>query len=139
MNAILTNLCDPSWWFTGIFFILVALALPPILGKAKIWLSSITRGISARKLRAIKRIRRDPLLISYEISKESANYILFMLVCFVYLFSFLLIIHKISTMIALIISLPLYMFEIRWIQTNIFVKEILDSRDKIKKVRETDS
>jgi hypothetical protein len=135
MDAILNNLSDPSWWFTGLFFVLLALAVPTIFRAAQRWLRSLSRNQRAKRLRLVKRLRRNSLLISYEISKTSANYVLFVLVSFGYLFTLLLTpIHEIiktSTLLAVLIGSPVLAFEVIWLLSDSFVKEIIKSREKI--------
>jgi hypothetical protein len=137
MDAIYTNLVDPSWWFTGIFFVVVALALPAIFRAVQRLLKSLSRNRRAKRLWRVKRIRRNPLSISYEISKASANYVLFVLAAFGYLFALVFTplheIAKSSTSLVFFIGSPIFVFELMWLFADSFVKEIIRSRERIVK------
>jgi|SRR5690554_4144131 len=55
MDQILDNLHDPSWWFTGIFFVLVGILLTKALSS---WLPKILKVIAKLVPRITRRVQR---------------------------------------------------------------------------------
>ena len=55
MDQILDNLQDPSWWFTGIFFLLVGILLTKVLSS---WLPKIWKFIAKIVPRVTRRVQR---------------------------------------------------------------------------------
>lgn len=81
MEQILKNLNDPSWWFTGLFFVLLGLFLTKFLFN---WLPSIFRRVSSkipvygdklsrrlklRMLKAIKKNRQHEVRVNWVIAR----------------------------------------------------------------------
>lgn len=81
MEQILKNLNDPSWWFTGMFFVLVGLFLTKLLFN---WFPSLLRSVSRKIpvygdklsrrfrlkiLKAIKRNRQHQVRVNWVITR----------------------------------------------------------------------
>lgn len=137
MELILKNLSDPSWWFTGLFFsfllYLINLASKFIPSKLK----KLTRAINAKRLRRIKNLRTSQSSIIYEISKANSYFILFVIVCCLFLFWFvsgpLGQIAKVSKLATLVISSPIIMIEILWLIQDEFVRDLIEYSRKLYK------
>lgn len=77
MEEIYKNIFSPEWWFNGFFFILVGLVIPSIFMKlipllGGFFIVKPFRKIRAIRLKKIKRIRWDPVKISYETSTSAS-------------------------------------------------------------------
>jgi len=91
MEQILTNLKDPSWWFTGVFFLVVGILLTKLLSTwiPGIWkyiaklIPKITRRIQRWKERRIlinvKRYRQHQIKVNWLISRYWALVTLFIM------------------------------------------------------------
>ena len=81
MEQILKNLNDPSWWFTGLFFVFIGLFLKELLFN---WIPSAFKGISSkipvygdmlsrrlklRMLKAIKNNRQHEVRVNWVIAR----------------------------------------------------------------------
>ncbi|ABO24720.1 hypothetical protein SHLO109777_06370 [Shewanella loihica] len=81
MDQILKNLNDPSWWFTGVFFVLVGILLTKLLFS---WIPNVFRSISSkipaygdllsrrlklRMLKAVKRNRQHEVRVNWAIAR----------------------------------------------------------------------
>jgi len=81
MEQILINLNDPSWWFTGIFFILIGLLIVKLFAVIipKIWSyfskiipkfsSRINRWLKLRQTRIVKLRRQHQIRIVWQIGR----------------------------------------------------------------------
>lgn len=81
MDQILLNLKDPSWWFTGVFFILVGLFITRFLfnwlpsgykhisSRIPLYGSMLSRRVRLHILKAIKRNRQYELRVNWEIAR----------------------------------------------------------------------
>lgn len=95
MDPITQNLKDPSWWFTGLFFLFLGIGInyfsKSIIARVFKVLSvaipsivkSITRKKKLRKLRRIRYARFHPLLIIREISRADTLYVIATLTFFI--------------------------------------------------------
>jgi hypothetical protein len=139
MDSIIANLTDPSWWFTGFFFLVVPWLLPYAFRALKPVLVGFFRRKKRNNLRSVKALRWSSLRITHQISRANANYILFviMLVVFVcsILFTPLRSIAR-SVPLTLLFAFPIYFFEIRWLNSDSLAKEAIKSREKIAKLRD---
>lgn len=100
MEQILKNLNDPSWWFTGIFFVLVGLFLTKVLftwlpsglksisNKIPVYQGLLSRRLKLRMLKAVKRNRQHEVRVNWVIAKHwslitiTTMYAFFVLVMF---------------------------------------------------------
>ena len=137
MNAIVKNLLDPSWWFTGVFFILVAIALPRIVRRCQKVFRSFRRGQLAKTRRKIKSARRDPLVITAAIGKANAHYTVFLLLMFGDTLALFLLSAtqggRIPLMLAVVVSMPTFIFEIAWIVSDTYAKELIKARSRLQR------
>ncbi|UTM56131.1 hypothetical protein L4174_009745 [Photobacterium sp. CCB-ST2H9] len=81
MEQILKNLNDPSWWFTGIFFVLVGLFLTKILfswvpnifksvsSKIPVYGNMLSRRLKLRMLKAVKKNRQHEVRVNWVIAR----------------------------------------------------------------------
>lgn len=148
MDAILNNLKDPSWWFTGIFFLLVPWVVPRALRHSKIILirliqikslSQIRTALRIQRIRRNRRalnISRNAMLVTAAIGRSNAYYVVFLLVIcsyFLGFFFFTVTRGNIHLATALILSLPIYGFEIAWITSSDNAKELVAAYGKTNK------
>lgn len=81
MEQILKNLNDPSWWFTGIFFVLVGLFLTKLLfnwipsvfksisSKIPLYGNMLSRRLKLRMLKAVKKNRQHEVRVNWLIAR----------------------------------------------------------------------
>jgi hypothetical protein len=96
VDRIINNLQTPSWWFDGIFFVVIAILLPKIASTwaPQLWryLSSIipaysmrlSRGRQLKSLKTIKANRQHPIKINWIIARYwalSTITIIYMVFC----------------------------------------------------------
>jgi hypothetical protein len=137
MSTILSNLGDPSWWF-NIFFPVAAVALLPRIGRPLVAKArSVFRRIKARRLSRVRRLRRDPLRITYEMQKASVFFVVFVLMGVAALVSLLVSPFKGEQLrfAAALASFPVLWAEFAWLLKDLLVKDILAYRDRLRPLR----
>lgn len=100
MEQILKNLNDPSWWFTGLFFVLIGLFLTKLLfnwlpnvfksisSKIPVYGDLLSRRLKLRMLKAIKKNRQHEVRVNWVIARYwslatiTTTYMVFALVMF---------------------------------------------------------
>jgi len=136
MDNILNNIADPSWWFTGLFFVFVSIALASVAKHIPAALKKYFRGVQAKRLRKIKSVRHSYSAVNYEIAKTQSRFILFVMVCGLMLVSFvsgpLNQILEVSKLAAAIISSPIYIMEFVWLKQDLFTQSIINSQRKLR-------
>lgn len=139
MENILQNLSNPDWWFTGLFFSLVAISLPKLIELLKSRTRSAFRGLRLKKLKGIKRQRHNELLIHYELDKISAYFLGMLIIASMFMVVFvaspLIQVLSKSPLLGVLLSTPVYVFEYLWLQQDSYVKELIASRTKFEKRR----
>jgi len=140
MDSIIANLIDPSWWFTGFFFLVIPWLLPRAFRKLGPVLVRFFRRRRRKSLLAIKAVRWSSLRINHQISKANANYILFVITFVVFacilLFTSVGGVVKTWPLSAVLFALPVYFFEVRWLNSEALTKEAIKSREKIARLRD---
>jgi type III secretory pathway component EscS len=156
MDGILENLRDPSWWFTGLFFIVVGLIIAgfsrrwvvPGLGglatRVPYFARLFVRGCRLRRLRRIKSARLDGVLAIREIVKSYVFLMLFLLSAWVFFATFLGVLLNVEQPVGtlaegrhefgvtmMIVSTPTYVFEWLYFRQSAFVKQLLERRKKM--------
>jgi hypothetical protein len=126
---------DPRWWFTGLFFIVIALLLPPLFRFLGFRLRMIVRKLGARSKRKIKRMRRNPLLIMRQMGKTSSLLTAFLVVAFGYEFWVLILASasggRIPIATALLWAVPVLGLEVAWLTSDEFTKELIKMNARI--------
>lgn len=135
MDAILNNISDPSWWFSGIFFAIVGILLAKIVHHIPRAVKTLLRSLIARRQRKIKKIRFNQSLVNYQIARANSYFIIFVIICCLYATwlisgSFLAII-KASPLSASVLSLPIYISEIIWLIHDSYAKSLAKARGRI--------
>ncbi|AIY63938.1 hypothetical protein [Pseudoalteromonas piratica] len=147
MDTILTNLNDPSWWFTGLFFVVIALLIP----KAITFMHSIplhAKGFKRKSkladLKKVKGIRHDDTKVLIESIKTFAWMVVFILSILILMYSYLTepiwlgnTLNNTPTEkglgVALIaLSLPIYVLEIIYLKQDRLLKVLIKHRDKLR-------
>lgn len=136
MNAILANLVDPAWWFNIVFAIVLSGALPPALRWLVKQLREASRNRKASRMRKVRAMRRDSLLISYEMQKATAFFVVFVLISISALATLIASPFQksphIFNVVTFFVMLPVLWSELAWLLKDSFVKEVLRSRGKLK-------
>ncbi len=143
MDVIVSNLKDSSWWFTGIFFILVGLLLTAFLTKwlpkwyrkAATHVPSLLNQLARRRrltmLRRIRSRRFHPLLVIREISRTDAIFVLTSVMGVLVLVGYSSVrqeeLTTFKSLSRIIMFIPLYAFEILAVQRMKFLRELLRS------------
>ncbi len=149
MEKILTNLQDPSWWFTGIFFVLFGLVLSafirygiPFLSRIFIQIipgykTTLKRTVRLKWLRKIRRIRSDDILVIQQIIQENGYFILFLIACLAWSAAYAFVsipmgdenpYHK----WLMLSSLPVYAVEVLWLMQRGFNRRLVRHRAKLR-------
>lgn len=131
METILKNFNDPSWWFTGIFFVLVALVMPLLFTRLRSAAVTAHKSRRIRELRAVKRLRWDYVQVSILIVRSGADYVIFVILAFAFLSVLLLTPISKSYVLTALASIPIYMFEIRWLTARSLIQRVVKSRRRI--------
>ena len=128
MEQILKNIEDPSWWFTGVFFILIGILLskllfswlPKLWGKVSTVMPTLSRRMSRWKekriLYRVKKYRQQEIEMHWLIARYWFIATVFIIYAVFALISFLvtpiLIEDGGSKYFRLILVIPLYLLEI---------------------------
>ncbi len=135
MQSILEKLEDPSWWFTGFFFVVVGLVLAAIVSSLPGWLRKWSRASKAKQLQKVKSIRHRKWDVYYQIAVERTYFIIFALVCLGYVYlmvaSPLVLLFKESVVAGFIVTIPIYWAEVIWLKRNSFVKQLIKYANKV--------
>ena len=134
METIFSNFQDPSWWFTGLFFVFLLY----VVKKASLYLPLIIknffRGRKFKRLKILREYRSSQASINYEITKSHSYFMVFLVIFGLYLVWFtsstMSILIKDSPLFALIISSPIYIAEIIWLFKDDFCKELVKEHNK---------
>lgn len=136
MNTILANLVDPAWWFSGFVPALAMLLAPRIWRQVGGVLKKVSRRNRKRRLEQVRRVRRDDLLISYEMQKVHTSFLVFMLCVVAGLILLTLSPYQgnktIFPLFAFLLALPILTAEGVWLYRDSRVKDILKYRERLK-------
>ncbi|MWK60157.1 hypothetical protein GO594_29630 [Pseudomonas otitidis] len=135
MDAIVSNLGDPAWWFTGIFFATLGVLLARLFSHIPNILKSLLKSVIVRRKYRIKNSRFNQSLVNYQIARTNSYFMIFIIICCLYAAwlvsgSFLNIV-KASPWLAVVLSSPIYISEIIWLIQDTYTKDLARSRGKI--------
>lgn len=136
MESIIEKLSDPGNWVAGILFSLIA-ALIYKLGS--MMPGAVRRYSRSRKLKNINQIRKlraNPLEVTYAIGKANAQFVAFLLMCFFYLAALLISqtfrgIANESIIIVLVLASPIFVFEIIWLFQESRARQLVIEHGKL--------
>lgn len=135
MEAIINNILDPAWWFTGLFFSTLIYLTPRIFRNLQTLLKGTLKGVLLRKQKKIKSSRFNQSLVNYEIAKANSYFLIFTMTCCFYLTWFLIgqfkALIELAPALGAILSAPIYISEIIWLRQDSFAKDLAKSRGKI--------
>ncbi len=135
MHKIYENLSDPSWWFTGVFFVVLALLLAWMVKKLPFIREKVSRRVKLKMLKRIRKERWSAELVNYQINKLQSRYIIFIITCLVYLFWFAYepfkVIFEQSVWLGLFLSSPIFILEVSWLTHNSYVLSLIQYRRKL--------
>lgn len=135
MDEIILKIQEPSFWFEGLFFVILLKLVSLLAKKVPNWLSSWNRSSQAKELKKIKNLRRNSWEVHYQIAIERSLFIVFALVGLFYLV--LLVATPLkevfdkSIIAGLIVMSPVFVIEIIWLKRNSFLKQLLKYAQKI--------
>ena len=135
MDKIFTNFQDPSWWFTGLFFLFLASVLPWLYKKILFLFKSNSRKRTKKKLLFIKSIRHSAYKVHHQITIEQSYFLIFCITCFIYLvllfISPLAKIFNENMIVGFILSSPIYITEIIWLNKRSFIQTLIERAEKV--------
>lgn len=135
MDAIINNIYDPAWWFTGLFFTALIYLVPKTFRKIQSLLKGTLKGALLRKQKKIKNARFNQSLVNYEIAKANSYFLIFAITCSFYLIWLLIgqfkSIIELSTILGVLLSAPIYISEIIWLRQDSFAKDLAKSRGRV--------
>lgn len=136
MDSIIEKIYDPIFWFQGLFFPLVVYIIARLFKLIPTFLKDVSRKFIKQELIKVKKLRRNPYAIQFNIAKERSYFLLFIITCFFYL------VLAITTAVAgllstnmlafFILTSPLYVIELVWLSQNSLVKKLIISGNKIR-------
>ena len=146
MDALLTELASPQA-VIGITAAVFLMFLEPVITRIRngLWrLLKLTPKLASRTFRAfryryllkLKKVRRDPLEITYQIARTNTYFLLFWGAVAFYLA--LIVLGPLSgigglpTSVQLVVSAPIYIFELVWLIQDDHAKELIKSAAKIR-------
>jgi hypothetical protein len=147
MDTILTNLNDPSWWFTGVFFIVIALLIPKAITfvyAIPLHAKGFKRKFKLKNMKRVRGIRHDDTKVLMESIKTSAWMIVFILSILILMYSYITepiwLSHAVnntptekgSVMAFLALLLPIYVLEFIYLKQAGFLKLLMKHRDKLR-------
>lgn len=135
MEAISRNLGDPAWWFTLLFFVAIALAIPSTFRTLRVKILGIARHRKLINLNKVKALRWDILKIHLLLGRASANFMTFVALCLVFGFLLLFTPMSESFLLTLVASLPVYVFEILWVLRDSLARQTMGSRTRLAHLR----
>lgn len=134
MDTIISNLADPSWWFTGLFFAGLIWAIRRI---RTLGVYSIRRFLKSRRLlrlRRIRSVRTSQAAVMYEIVRSQAYFLVFVLTCVVYLLWYTVTplsgLFREQPLVALVFACPIYIFELAWLFRESFTRDVIAAHNK---------
>lgn len=140
MDSIINVLTDPSEWFKAIFFWLVIVAIQKTYQGLPAGIKSVTRRNRFSRMKRIRSERKSDFYVYNAISRAQANYTLFMILAFGYLFGILFTPMKdvINTSVVLgaVVGLPVLGFEVAWLLNDNYAKELIKARHRLIRLRQ---
>ncbi len=135
MDSIISNLVDPAWWFTGLFFTALVSLTPKILRISQNLLKGTLKGAVLRRLRKIKSIRFNQSFVNYEIAKANSYLLIFTMICCFYLTWYLIgpfkSIIEVSPILGFLLSAPIYVSEVIWLRQDGLAKDLARARGRV--------
>ncbi|EHA1079465.1 TPA: hypothetical protein ACX6S8_000057 [Photobacterium damselae] len=136
MNEIFANLNSPEWWFTGLFFIAMSFFVKWLYSYVPSKLKKLSRSIRAKNLKEIHCLRRSQSAINYEISKANGRYLLFCIVCILYILTLTFYtpmseLWEKNWIAGFIVSLPVYIMEMAWLIKDGQVKQLIKYQNRL--------
>lgn len=127
MEQITQNLQDPSWWFTGLFFVIAGIAitklfsnwLPGLWRKISRWVPAISLRIKnwneLKTLRMVRRFRQHQIKVNWLIGRfwsiATVTVIYAIFACVAFLLSPNVSGHEENRLFPVILFIPMYMLE----------------------------
>lgn len=143
MNEILSNLGNPAWWFTGIFFVAIFKLMPILLGFLKLKAKGFFRGRRLKTMRFIKANRHNLASVNFYAIKSQAFFVVFILVCALYIVWFaagqLFQIQQQSYGLFLICMLPMAIAQLFWLIQEDKAKTLVFHYNKVRVPRPLNS
>ncbi|MDO6762572.1 hypothetical protein [Agarivorans sp. 1_MG-2023] len=140
MEKILTNLNDPAWWFTGVFFGLLLkfapMAFLHLRMRAGKGLRKFFRGRRYKYKRFLKESRHNIAAVNHQTAKSHAYFQMFVITCALYLVWYvagpLFQIQKASLILFLICLLPMYTVQVYWMLQEGRAKDLVAEYGKVR-------
>lgn len=132
MEAIVSNLSDPAWWFTAFVPGFVILLVPRLWRHLLPKIRQLFRRSRTRSLRRARTLRRDDLLIAKEML--SAQAALFVFIMFAAVGLVVLVLSPLSArpgvniQLVLVLFIPIFIAEIAWLLRDVRLQELLKYR-----------
>lgn len=143
MDRILENLEDPSWWFTGIFFIAVGLLLAALVtrwiprwyqqiaGRVPGLLKQYARKRQLKRLRRIRSLRFHPLLVIREIVRVYAMIVITAILAVFLVVFYTTLPEELGSAFRFLltgaIAVPIYVLQVTVMLRQDFLRELLAS------------
>ena len=137
MDIILSNITSMHWWFDMVFPVAIAALLPKIFRWLSSHAKSLSRSIRAKRLHRIKSIRHDSLLISYEMNRSSAFFVVFVLLAIGTVITLLFTPNQqprtgSEASVFWLAPIPMFWAELAWLLKARLVRGTLKSRAKLR-------
>ena len=135
MDVIVEKVLTLEWLIEGALFIVLASVIPRISKYIFALLRKYVRRYEARRRRRIKNLRRNTWEMHRLIANERSAFLVMMGSCFFYLILLfvtpLVKVFEASLWVGLLLTSPIYICEIIWINRSDFLKDTIASAKKI--------
>lgn len=137
METIISNLQNPSWWFTGIFFLLMGFFLPKIFQHIPKLMIGFLKKHKLKRLKSYRKLRYSQASITLFIIKAHSYFVIFIAVCCMYAVWFtssqMIGLFKTNPWLFAFLTLPIYIIEIAWLIKDKYAEGLVLEHNKILK------
>ncbi len=136
MDEIISNLVDPSWWFTGIFFVALFKFLPVVFSHITHRTKRYFRGRRLIRALFIRSNRHNLAAVNFHSIKSQAYFVVFMLVCALYLILFvggpLFQLRQSNLLVFILFMIPMAIAQCFWMLQEDKAKELVSEYNKVR-------
>lgn len=140
MESIIKVLSDPGAWVAGILFGLISSAIYNWFELLPNKIRGLSRAKRLKNLRRLREARQNPMEITFSIVRANAQFVAFLLMCFFYLGALIFsdslrqLINQ-SWVVSVLIALPIFIFELVWLNFDLSAKRLVREYGKLIKYR----
>lgn len=140
MDSIINILTDPGAWVGGILFGLIATAIYKWFELLPRQMREFSRSSRLKSLRRIREDRENPLEVVSAIGNANVYFVTFLMMSLFYVgmifisTSYRTILNE-SRVLGFVITAPVFIFEVVWLNHNLLAKRLVRAHGKLLKYR----